>query len=90
MSSSTEKFTVGCPRCGKRYVLTAAAIGKTATCKCGKSFVVAKPEEDEDDDDGQDYGVSESQGNVHDRGRILHVDGIPGACCNMPRESPIP
>ena len=58
MSNSTEKFTVGCPRCAKRYVLTPAAIGRKATCKCGKSFVVARPPEDEEEDDGKDYDVS--------------------------------
>ncbi len=62
MSNSTEKFTIGCPRCGKRYVVAPAAIGRTATCKCGKTFVVAKPEDDlEEEEEGQDYGVSESE-----------------------------
>lgn len=64
MSSSTEKFTIGCPRCAKRYVLTPAAIGRKATCKCGKSFVVTRPEEDAEEDeegDGKGYDVSESQ-----------------------------
>ena len=61
MSSSTEKFTIACPLCGKRYVVSPTAIGRTATCKCGKTFVVAKPEEDaEEDEEGQDYGVAES------------------------------
>ena len=28
MPEPEERFTVGCPKCGKRYVLTSAAIGK--------------------------------------------------------------
>jgi hypothetical protein len=51
MSVSEERFTVGCPKCAKRYVVTTSAIGKKATCKCGRSFIVEKPREDEDDDD---------------------------------------
>jgi hypothetical protein len=58
MPQPTENFTVACPRCGKRYVVPPSAIGKTATCKCSKQFVVAVPEEDIDDEDGGDYGVS--------------------------------
>ena len=57
MSSPEERFTVGCPRCGKRYVVTPSAIGKKATCKCGRSFLVEKPPEDEDDDDGAIYDI---------------------------------
>lgn len=57
MPDAEDRFTVACPKCGKRYVLTAAAIGKKATCKCGKSFVVQKPEEDLDDEGG-DYDVA--------------------------------
>jgi len=62
MPSPQERFTVGCPKCGKRYVLTAAAIGKKATCKCGRSFIVEKPAEDleeEEEELGGDYGVAE-------------------------------
>lgn len=57
MANLVEKFTVSCPLCSKRYVVTTAAIGKRATCKCGKQFVVAKPPEDaeEDEEDGGDY-----------------------------------
>ncbi len=54
-----ERFTVGCPKCGKRYVLTSSAIGKKATCKCGRSFIVEKPPEDEEDEDeGGVYDVA--------------------------------
>lgn len=60
MPASEERFTVGCPRCGKRYVLTSSAIGKKATCKCGKSFTVAKPPEDEDDEGGT-YDIAENR-----------------------------
>jgi len=52
MTDPVERFTVGCPRCSKRYVVTSQAIGKKATCKCGKSFAVEKPPEDEDDEGG--------------------------------------
>jgi hypothetical protein len=59
MPDSEERFTVGCPKCNKRYVLTTSAIGKKATCKCGRTFIVAKPPEDEEDeDDGGTYGVA--------------------------------
>ena len=59
MPEQEERFTVGCPKCGKRYVLTSAAIGKKATCKCGRSFIVEKPPEDEDEeDDGGTYDVA--------------------------------
>lgn len=64
MSSSTEKFTIGCPMCGKRYVVAPSAIGRKATCKCGKSFVVARPEEDAEEDeegDSQGYDVAQNQ-----------------------------
>ncbi len=56
MSETVERFTVGCPKCGKRYVLTTAAIGKKATCQCGRSFTVEKPPEDEEDEGG-DYEI---------------------------------
>ena len=61
MSDLAERFTVSCPKCTKRYVLTAAAIGKRATCKCGNTFVVQKPEEDleAEEEDGGDYGIKE-------------------------------
>jgi len=39
-------------------VVTSNDIGKKATCKCGRSFVIEKPPEDDDDDDGSIYGVS--------------------------------
>ena len=58
MADPEDRFTVGCPKCGKRYVLTAKAIGKKATCKCGRSFIVQKPPEDEEDEGG-DYGVAQ-------------------------------
>ena len=58
MPEPAENFTVACPRCCKRYVVSPAAIGKKATCKCGKQFVVAVPEEDVEEEGGGDYGVS--------------------------------
>jgi hypothetical protein len=58
MPEPAENFTVACPRCCKRYVVSPAAIGKKATCKCGKQFVVAVPEEDLEEEGGGDYGVS--------------------------------
>ena len=58
MPEPEERFTVGCPKCSKRYVLTSAAIGKKATCKCGRSFIVERPPENEDDDDGGAYDVA--------------------------------
>jgi hypothetical protein len=59
MPEPEERFTVGCPKCNKRYVLTSAAIGKKATCKCGRSFIVERPpENDDDDDDGGAYDVA--------------------------------
>jgi predicted nucleic acid-binding Zn-ribbon protein len=58
MPEAEERFTVGCPKCGKRYVLTYSAIGKKATCKCGRSFIVEKPPEDEDDEDDGVYDVA--------------------------------
>jgi hypothetical protein len=60
MPASQERFTVGCPKCCKRYVVTSAAIGKKATCKCGRSFIVERPPEDqeEDEEDGGTYDVA--------------------------------
>lgn len=58
MPDPIERFTVACPRCAKRYVVTSDAIGKKATCKCGRSFVVQKPPEDEEDDNGSVYDVA--------------------------------
>jgi len=59
MPVSEERFTVGCPKCCKRYVVTTSAIGKKATCKCGKTFIVAKPAEDEEEDEeGGTYDVA--------------------------------
>ncbi len=54
----SENFTVACPRCCKRYVVAPAAIGKKATCKCGKTFVVQVPEDDEEDEGG-DYEMND-------------------------------
>lgn len=64
MSDPAERFTVACPRCSKRYVVTVAVLGKKATCKCGRSFLIEKPPEDleeEEEQEGGDYGVSESR-----------------------------
>ncbi len=61
MPDAVERFTVGCPKCGKRYVVTSEAIGRKAKCKCGRSFIVEKPPEDEEDDDGTIYGTAEDQ-----------------------------
>ncbi len=58
MPQPAENFTVACPRCCKRYVVSPATIGKTATCKCGKTFIVAVPEEDLEEESGGDYGVA--------------------------------
>ena len=60
MPASEERFTVACPKCCKRYVVTSSTIGKKATCKCGRSFIVEKPPEDreEEEEDGGTYDVA--------------------------------
>jgi transcription elongation factor Elf1 len=60
MSDPEERFTVACPKCNKRYVVTVSVIGKKATCKCGRSFLIEKPPEDLEDEGGE-YGMAESQ-----------------------------
>jgi hypothetical protein len=58
MTQPAENFTVACPRCSKRYVVPRSAVGKKATCKCGRQFIVEIPEDDLDDEDGGDYGTT--------------------------------
>jgi hypothetical protein len=61
MPDPNERFTVGCPKCAKRYVLTVKDLGKKATCKCGGTFTVRKPEEDEEEEEeAGDYRVAQT------------------------------
>lgn len=61
MRSAEENFTMGCPKCGKRYVFPPDVIGRTANCKCGRSFKIEIPADDlEEDEEEGDYGVAGS------------------------------
>jgi hypothetical protein len=57
MSDSQERFTVKCSRCEKRFVVDASAVGKKATCKCGNTFLIERPPQEEDEGPGS-YGVT--------------------------------